>query len=162
MPLPNAIEHSRVGGRELDRADVVAEVEVGVQPPSEALVEALCPIDVGDGQRHDLELHVDRAPVRRSPSRRQLPTSVVLMPTSNWGLGIATTLAPRPIRRAREVPGRGTGPGDRPGSHGRDGALRARTWAHGNHRGYQFLAFPAEEPPSIECNEDAGQELIDN
>jgi hypothetical protein len=26
---------------------------------------------------------------------------------------------------------------------------------------YQFLAFPAEEPPSIECNEDAGQELID-
>jgi hypothetical protein len=27
---------------------------------------------------------------------------------------------------------------------------------------YQFLAFPGEEPPSIECNEDAGQEDIDN
>ena len=27
---------------------------------------------------------------------------------------------------------------------------------------YEFLAFPAEEPPSIECNEDAGQEDIDN
>jgi hypothetical protein len=27
---------------------------------------------------------------------------------------------------------------------------------------YQFLAFPAEEPPSIECNEDAGQEDSDN
>jgi hypothetical protein len=27
---------------------------------------------------------------------------------------------------------------------------------------YQFLAFPGEEPPSIECNEDAGQELIDD
>jgi hypothetical protein len=27
---------------------------------------------------------------------------------------------------------------------------------------YQFLAFPAEEPPSIECNEDAGQEDVDN
>jgi hypothetical protein len=27
---------------------------------------------------------------------------------------------------------------------------------------YQFLAFPAEEPPSIECNEDAGQEFSDN
>ncbi len=26
---------------------------------------------------------------------------------------------------------------------------------------YQFLAFPGEEPPSIECNEDAGQEFID-
>ena len=27
---------------------------------------------------------------------------------------------------------------------------------------YQFLAFPGEEPPSIECNEDAGQESIDS
>jgi hypothetical protein len=27
---------------------------------------------------------------------------------------------------------------------------------------FQFLAFPGEEPPSIECNEDAGQEEIDN
>ena len=27
---------------------------------------------------------------------------------------------------------------------------------------FQFLAFPAEEPPSIECNEDAGQESVDN
>jgi hypothetical protein len=27
---------------------------------------------------------------------------------------------------------------------------------------YQFLSFPGEEPPSIECNEDAGEEFIDN
>jgi hypothetical protein len=27
---------------------------------------------------------------------------------------------------------------------------------------YQFLAFPAEEPPSIECNEDAGEEDSDD
>jgi hypothetical protein len=27
---------------------------------------------------------------------------------------------------------------------------------------FLFLAFPSEEPPSIECNEDAGQEIIDN
>jgi hypothetical protein len=27
---------------------------------------------------------------------------------------------------------------------------------------YAFLAFPGEEPPSIECNEDAGEEFIDN
>lgn len=26
---------------------------------------------------------------------------------------------------------------------------------------YNFLAFPGEEPPSIECNEDAGEEFID-
>jgi hypothetical protein len=27
---------------------------------------------------------------------------------------------------------------------------------------FQFLAFPAEEPPSIECNEDAGEEDTDD
>lgn len=27
---------------------------------------------------------------------------------------------------------------------------------------FQLLAFPAEEPPSIECNEDAGEEDIDD
>jgi hypothetical protein len=27
---------------------------------------------------------------------------------------------------------------------------------------FQFLAFPGEEPPSIECNEDAGEEVIDD
>ncbi len=27
---------------------------------------------------------------------------------------------------------------------------------------YDFLAFPGEEPPSIECNEDAGEEFIDD
>jgi hypothetical protein len=27
---------------------------------------------------------------------------------------------------------------------------------------YNFLAFPGEEPPSIECNEDAEEEFIDN
>ena len=27
---------------------------------------------------------------------------------------------------------------------------------------FDFLAFPGEEPPSIECNEDAGEELIDD
>lgn len=27
---------------------------------------------------------------------------------------------------------------------------------------FDFLSFPGEEPPSIECNEDAGEEFIDN
>ena len=49
----------RARRRELHRPEVVAGGKVGVQPPSEALIEALCPIDIGDGQRHDLELHVD-------------------------------------------------------------------------------------------------------
>jgi hypothetical protein len=31
-----------------------------------------------------------------------------------------------------------------------------------SHPTYQFLAFPAEEPPSIECNEDAGEEDTDD
>jgi hypothetical protein len=49
---------------------------------------------------------------------------------------------------------------------GRGGGTRRRALAM-DIRGfgrpqYQFLAFPGEEPPSIECNEDAGQESIDN
>src|SRR5213078_5098360 len=48
----------RVRRRELDGPDVVADDQVDVEPPSEALVEALRPIDIGDGQRHDLEFHV--------------------------------------------------------------------------------------------------------
>src|SRR5829696_9651999 len=54
----------RVGRRELHPPDVVAGGEVGVQPPPEALIEALCPIDVGDGQRDHLELHVDGPDLR--------------------------------------------------------------------------------------------------
>src|SRR5215207_2518381 len=50
----------RVGRRHLHRPEVVAGGQVGVQPPSEALIEALCPVNIGDGQRHHLERHVDR------------------------------------------------------------------------------------------------------
>lgn len=49
---------------------------------------------------------------------------------------------------------------------GRDGARRRpalaldiRGFGRPDHR---FLAFPAEEPPSIECNEDAGEENSDD
>src|SRR5215475_13506546 len=49
----------RARRRELHPPDVVANAEVGVQPPAEALVEALRPVDIGDRlgdrQRHDLE-----------------------------------------------------------------------------------------------------------
>jgi hypothetical protein len=58
------------------------------------------------------------------------------------------------------------GRSDRPGYvYGR---ARARRPAlafdlHGFGRpSYRFLAFPAEEPPSIECNEDAGEEDTDS
>jgi hypothetical protein len=37
----------------LDHPHSLAEVEVGVKPPSEALVEALRPIDVGNRDRDD-------------------------------------------------------------------------------------------------------------
>ena len=48
------------------------------------------------------------------------------------------------------------------------GATAGRARARARHprlragRTYQFLAFPAEEPPSIECNEDAGEEDTDD
>jgi hypothetical protein len=48
----------RVRRPQLHSGDV-ADVEVGVQPPPKALVEALCPVQVRDGQRHDLELHAN-------------------------------------------------------------------------------------------------------
>jgi hypothetical protein len=49
---------------------------------------------------------------------------------------------------------------------GRGGALRRPALAL-DIRGlglprFEFLAFPAEEPPSIECNEDAGEEDSDD
>jgi hypothetical protein len=40
---PEGDRATRVSGRQLDRPDVVAEVEVRVQPPSEALVEGFRP-----------------------------------------------------------------------------------------------------------------------
>src|SRR4051812_7304401 len=53
----------RAGRRHLHLPEV-AEVDVDVEPPSQALVEAQCPIDVGDWDRHHLEPHVDRRELR--------------------------------------------------------------------------------------------------
>src|SRR5262245_26071569 len=50
---------------ELHVPDLVAEDQVDVQPPAEALVEGLGPVNVGDGQRHDLEVHVHAETVGR-------------------------------------------------------------------------------------------------
>src|SRR5690348_8411633 len=44
---------------ELHGTHLVADDQVDVQPPPQALVEALCPIDIGHGQGHDLEVHVN-------------------------------------------------------------------------------------------------------
>jgi hypothetical protein len=44
--------------RELHDLKVLAPL-IGVQPPSQALVKALPPLDITDGQCHDLEIHVD-------------------------------------------------------------------------------------------------------
>jgi hypothetical protein len=52
--LPECDRATRVRWRQLDRPDVVAQDEIGVQSPSEALIEAFRSIDIGDGQRHDL------------------------------------------------------------------------------------------------------------
>jgi hypothetical protein len=47
-----------------------------------------------------------------------------------------------------------------PGGSKRRPALAMDMRGFGNPQ-YDFLAFPGEEPPSIECNEDAGEEFID-
>jgi hypothetical protein len=59
----------------------------------------------------------------------------------------------------------GTWGGDTGFLFGPDGTMRRPALAM-DMRGfgtpqYDFLAFPGEEPPSIECNEDAGEEFID-
>jgi hypothetical protein len=36
----------------------VADVEVGVEPPAQAVVEALGAVDIGNGDDDDFELHV--------------------------------------------------------------------------------------------------------
>ena len=48
-----------------------------------------------------------------------------------------------------------------PGGQARRPALAMDMRGHDRAQ-YDFLAFPGEEPPSIECNEDAGEEFIDN
>jgi len=47
-----------------------------------------------------------------------------------------------------------------PGGMGRRPALAMDMRGFGRPQ-YDFLAFPGEEPPSIECNEDAGEEFTD-
>ena len=79
-------EDDRASGarrRELDYAEVVTVVEVGVEPPPELRVELLRAVDIRDGDDDDLELHVDfrDARVRRASLRTSsmhLPCSFLL------------------------------------------------------------------------------------
>ena len=130
----------RVGRRELHRPDVVADDQVDVEPPSEALVEALRPIDIGDGQRHDLERHVDRAQLRRL--RRGGTAYVGAHADLRRSVGIGAQ------RRASTAPSRPWIPGRSPdqGLHGRDRALAGRAWRHAlRHRPRR--TFPDYELP---------------
>ena len=82
MPLPKWIEHGEPGGVNCTTRQSGAVGEIGVEPPPQALVEALGAIDVGHRNDDDLELQIDR---RR---RRDLVVSLlivcVLMVTSVW------------------------------------------------------------------------------
>src|SRR4051794_30276630 len=46
----------RAGRRELHAADLLGELQVDVELPPEALIESVRAIEVGDGNRRDLEL----------------------------------------------------------------------------------------------------------
>src|SRR5688572_14388984 len=60
-----------------------------------------------------------------------LPASVVLMGDLRSGSGIATTVAPVPILRARVVTGRGPGTRDLTGGHpGASGRAARQGWPH--------------------------------
>ena len=51
----------RARRRELDDPEVLADDDVGVEPPPQAHVETLGSINVGHGDDDDLQLHVDRS-----------------------------------------------------------------------------------------------------
>jgi hypothetical protein len=77
-----------VGRRHLDLPEVVADDQVDVQPPSQALIEALCAIDIRDGSV------TTSSPISivESPAvsvKLALPTSVLLMLTSVGRLALA-------------------------------------------------------------------------
>ena len=59
-PLAEHDGARRAGRCHLHEPPVVAAGEIGVQPPTQALVEALGAIDVGHGNDDDLELQVGR------------------------------------------------------------------------------------------------------
>ena len=64
MPLPKWIEHGEPGGVSWTTRKSVTDGEIGVEPPPQALVEALGAIDVGHRDDDDLELQIDRRRVR--------------------------------------------------------------------------------------------------
>src|SRR5215472_14213866 len=49
---------TRVRRGHLDHPETVADRDVGIQTPPEALIETLCPVDISNWQRYDLELHI--------------------------------------------------------------------------------------------------------
>ena len=80
-PLPKMMEHGEPGGVNCTTRQSSAAGEVGVQPPPQALVEALGAIDVGHRNDDDLELRFDH-PIAREPVARSLLSCAVLMVTS--------------------------------------------------------------------------------
>src|SRR5215217_1771662 len=98
----------RAGRRELHPADVVAGGEVRVQPPSEALIEALGPVDVGDRQRHDLEPHRDGRGAGNP--RRGVTVRLRVAHEDLHRVGVDYTYIPQCAGRARGVTGPGPGP----------------------------------------------------
>ena len=51
----------RAGRRHLHQPPIVTAREIGVQPPPQALVEALGPIDIGHRKDDDFELQIESA-----------------------------------------------------------------------------------------------------
>ena len=79
MFVPNWTEHPEPGGVNWTTRKPLSNGEVGVEPPAEAAVELLRPVDVRDRDDDDLELHV-HAPVRGL--RRRAASPVCQIPSS--------------------------------------------------------------------------------
>src|SRR3954447_19077537 len=83
----------------------VAEVDIDVQPPAQALIEAKRSIDIGDRHRYHLEPHVDRRDLRhlRRTASAYVGAAHVDLRSVDW---TCNSVSPPAIRRAPGVPGR--------------------------------------------------------
>src|SRR3954447_2402632 len=127
----------RAGRRHLHLPEV-AEVDIDVQAPPKALIEAQCPIDIGDRDRHDLEPHVDRGDFCHLRRTAYVGAAHVDLHRS-FGLGDSVSLPV--IRRAPVVPGRVTGPTALAPSSGARSRLARSTSKTGNVTTSSFVSI---------------------
>jgi hypothetical protein len=80
IPVPMMIEHAEPGGVSCTTRKSSPAALVGVQPPTQHLIETLSPVDVGNGHDHNLDFQIHgpalliRVSIRRLGAPQAYPT----------------------------------------------------------------------------------------